>query len=110
MKKKKINTKQLSKIFKALSNPNRLTLYFEIMKKNEASYNNCEDCMITDIMTKLKINPPTVSHHLKELENAGLIETERKGKYLIARINKEITKEVEIIFPSLGEKEKLGPR
>ncbi len=33
----------------------------------------------------LKIGAPTVSHHLKELVNAGLIVTERQGKFLIAR-------------------------
>ena len=34
------------------------------------------------------LSPPTISHHLKELANADLITTEKRGKYLVARINK----------------------
>jgi ArsR family transcriptional regulator len=34
------------------------------------------------------LSPPTISHHLKELSNADLITTEKRGKYLVARINK----------------------
>ena len=35
----------------------------------------------------------TILHHLKELPNAGLITTERRGKFLIAKINKEVLEE-----------------
>ena len=90
-----MNTKQLSKVFKALSNPNRLELYLEIVKEYEASYEaECSECFITDIIGNLKIGAPTISHHLKELSNARLIETERKGKFLVARINDETVDEV----------------
>ncbi|HPX78137.1 MAG TPA: hypothetical protein PL055_05160 [Methanobacterium sp.] len=37
---------------------------------------------------------PTISHHLKELNNAELIFTQRKGKYLVARVNKKMIKEI----------------
>ena len=78
-----------------MSNPNRLELYLEIVKNYEASYEaECPECFITDIIGNLKIGAPTISHHLKELTNAELIETERKGKYLIARINDETVDEV----------------
>jgi ArsR family transcriptional regulator len=35
----------------------------------------------------LKIGAPAISHNLKELSNAELIFTERKGKFVVARIN-----------------------
>ncbi len=84
----------MAKVFKALSNPNRLELYLKIVENQEASYKtNCE-CFISDIAKSLNIGAPTVSHHLKELENAELIFTERRGKFVVARVNEEMINEV----------------
>jgi ArsR family transcriptional regulator len=92
---KKMDTQKLSKVMKALSNPNRLKLYLEIAKKSESGYETDEcDCYISSIMNKLKIGAPTISHHLKELSNADLIITERKGKLLVARVNEKTVKNV----------------
>ena len=87
-----METKQLIKIVKALSNANRLELYLEIKKKQEVSYATGEECFVTDIITSMKIGSPTISHHLKELANADLIATERRGKFLVAKINEETLK------------------
>ncbi len=84
----------MAKVFKALSNPNRLELYLQIVKKHEASYKTASGCLICEIAESLNIGAPTISHHLKELANAELIFTERKGKYLVARVNKEMVNEV----------------
>lgn len=84
----------MAKVFKALSNPNRLELYLKIVENQETCYEaNCE-CLISDIAKTLNIGAPTISHHLKELENAELIFTERKGKFVVARVNSEIVDEV----------------
>jgi ArsR family transcriptional regulator len=64
----------MAKVFKALSNPNRLELYLQIVKAQKTSYENSCECL-------------TISHNLKELSNAELIFTERKGKFVVARIN-----------------------
>jgi ArsR family transcriptional regulator, arsenate/arsenite/antimonite-responsive transcriptional repressor len=94
-----MQTKQLAKIMKALSNPNRLELYLEIARKQEKSYKPEEvGCYISDIMNCIKIGAPTISHHLKELSNADLIITGRKGKFLVARINEKILNEVKKIL------------
>lgn len=85
-----VDTKRMSKIFKALSNENRLELFLEILKVHEPCFETeCNECMITDIMDTLNIGAPTVSHHMKELSNAGLVTTERKGKFLAAKINSD---------------------
>jgi ArsR family transcriptional regulator len=89
-----METKKMAKVFRALSNHNRLELYLQIVKTHETSYKtNCE-CLISDIAGSFNIGAPTISHHLKELTNAELIFTERKGKYLVARVNEEIVNEV----------------
>ena len=89
-----MNTKKMAKVFKALSNPNRLELYLKIVEKHETNYETGCDCLISDITKYLNIGAPTISHHLKELTNAELIFTERKGKYLVAKINEEMVYEV----------------
>ena len=88
-----MDTKKITKIMKALSNPNRFEIFMEILKSNQSSYEQ-EECFVYDIMEKFNIGAPTISHHLKELSNADLISTERKGKYLIAHINTNTLKEI----------------
>jgi ArsR family transcriptional regulator, arsenate/arsenite/antimonite-responsive transcriptional repressor len=77
---------------KALSNPNRFEIFMEISKKTQSRYEE-EECFVYDIMEKFNIGAPTISHHLKELSNADLIITERKGKFVVARINGQTVKE-----------------
>ncbi|HMM19867.1 MAG TPA: metalloregulator ArsR/SmtB family transcription factor [Selenomonadales bacterium] len=89
-----MDTKRMAKIFKALSNPNRLELYLKIAKAHEASFETGCECFVTDIIDSLKIGAPTVSHHIKELANADLIYTEKRGKFLICRVNEELAEEV----------------
>ena len=95
-----MNSKELAKVFKALSNENRLEIYLEILKSSEKSFeNNCTcECFISEIINKFNIVAPTISHHLKELSNAGLITTEKRGKFLIAKINKETISEASRII------------
>lgn len=89
-----MDTKELVKVFKALSNENRLEIYFEIVKSNEKSYDTGCECFINDIIDKFNIGAPTISHHLKELSNAKLIFTEKRGKFLIAKVNEELLNEL----------------
>ena len=89
-----MDTKKAAKIFKALSNPNRLELFFKISEMHESSFETDCECFVTDIISCLNIGAPTISHHIKELVNADLISTEKKGKFLICRVNEELIEEV----------------
>ncbi|MBB6215526.1 DNA-binding transcriptional ArsR family regulator [Anaerosolibacter carboniphilus] len=89
---------KMAKIFKALSNQNRLELYLKIVETSDAGYSNNNECLISDIIHCLNIGAPTISHHIKELANAGLITTEKKGKFLICRANQELAEEVSKLF------------
>ena len=83
------------KIFKALSNESRLeilrSLYHEGITGTLEGQETCaEKCScVGDIVERFRLAPSTISHHIKELANADLITTEKRGKYLVARINKE---------------------
>lgn len=89
-----MDTKKMAKIFKALSNPNRLELYMKIAEAHEASFEKGCECFVTDIIDCLNIGAPTISHHIKELANADLISTEKRGKFLICKVNEELVEEV----------------
>lgn len=93
-----MDTQKITKIFKALSNPNRLELYLKIVESYEASYRNDNECLVTNIIQSLNIGAPTISHHIKELTNAGLITTEKKGKFLICRVNEDLVEEISKLF------------
>lgn len=84
----------MAKIFKALSNSNRLELYLKIAKAHEASFETGCECFVTDIIDTLNIGAPTISHHIKELANADLIYTEKRGKFLICKVNEKLVAEV----------------
>lgn len=89
-----MDSKKLSKIFKALSNENRLEIYLQIVKSSEKSFDTKCECFITDIIDRLNIGAPTISHHLKELSNAELIFTEKRGKFLVAKVNEQLIDEI----------------
>lgn len=93
-----MDTKKMAKIFKALSNPNRLELYLKIAEAHEASFQSGSECFVTDIIDCLNIGAPTISHHIKELVNADLITTEKRGKFLICRVNEELVENVRMIL------------
>jgi ArsR family transcriptional regulator len=73
-----MSAKQLAKIMKALSNENRLKLYLKLAKQEESDF-EAQECNLSDVVKIFGLSPPTISHHLKELANAQLITTEKRG-------------------------------
>lgn len=59
--------------FKALSDPNRLRI-LSIVSSSETS----ETC-VCDLSEPLDLKQPTVSHHLKILVDAGILNREKRG-------------------------------
>ncbi|MEW2360319.1 metalloregulator ArsR/SmtB family transcription factor [Spirillospora sp. NPDC029432] len=70
---------ELAKVFKALSDPVRLRLLNMI-----ASVPGGEAC-VCDLTGPFELTGPTISHHLKVLRQAGLIEGERRGTWVYYR-------------------------
>jgi len=84
-----MNDTKLARMFKALAHPNRLRLFTEIRDEGASSFARGHTCLLQDVMDKLQVGAPTVSHHLKELVSADLITTERDGKFVRCRVNAE---------------------
>ncbi|MCA1065665.1 metalloregulator ArsR/SmtB family transcription factor [Rossellomorea sp. AcN35-11] len=79
-----------TKVLHALSEPNRIRI---IRCLHESGENNC-----TAYSIQLMLNKSTVSHHMKILREAGLIEGRIEGKEHIYSLRKE---EIDQKFPNL---------
>lgn len=92
--------KRMAKAFKALSNPNRLQIYLEIVDQRSKRVEGQLEagCGIADCIAKLNIGAPTVSHHVKELVNADLISVERNGKFMTCFLNESMYNELREFF------------
>ncbi len=71
---------QLARMFKALSDPIRLRLLSLI-----ASHEGGEACVCELTGGGFAVAGPTISHHLKVLREAGLIDGERRGTWIYYR-------------------------
>jgi len=49
----------------------------------------CELLSVNEIVAKINVAQPTVSHHLKILKAAGLVRSERRGKQVLYSLNQE---------------------
>ncbi|HEX8656417.1 MAG TPA: metalloregulator ArsR/SmtB family transcription factor [Hymenobacter sp.] len=82
------SNKRLTRILKALANEHRLSLYLQIWQQQRMAVPRSE-CFVSDLAAKMKIGAPTISHHIKELESAGLITTQKVGKQITASADPE---------------------
>ncbi|MDX8386998.1 MAG: metalloregulator ArsR/SmtB family transcription factor [Ghiorsea sp.] len=73
--------------FKALSTPVRLTIFQELTRCCEPG-STCEvQRCIGDLASLVNVAPSTLSHHMKALNHAGLVDMERVGKNIFCRVN-----------------------
>ncbi|AEW85382.1 ArsR family transcriptional regulator [Flavobacterium columnare NBRC 100251 = ATCC 23463] len=84
---------ELANLFKALGNPARLAIIEYLIKVNS--------CICNDIVEELPLAQPTISQHLKELKQVGLIKGNIEGKSICYCINKEALEKVEHYFSLL---------
>ena len=87
---------EFARIGKALAHPARVQI-LRILSE-------CNSCICGDIVDLLPLSQSTVSQHLKELKNAGLIKGEIEGPRTCYCLNEEKLKKAGIIFKSFFDK------
>jgi len=90
---------ELAGMLKALSDPVRLRLLSVV-----ASYAGGEAC-VCDLSVGIDVTQPTVSHHLKVLRTAGLLDSERRGSWVYYRVIPEALHKLSMI---LGADTRIG--
>lgn len=80
-----LNWKQVEKISKALGDANRLRILQHITKKG-----GCGQC--AEIQDIIKLTQPSISHHIKILIEAGLIEQGKEGRNHSYTLNEPLLK------------------
>jgi ArsR family transcriptional regulator len=70
----------LAQVFKALGDPVRIRLLSLI-----GAHQGGEAC-VCDLTTAFDLTQPTISHHLKVLRSAGIIDSERRGTWVYYRL------------------------
>ena len=78
---------QMASIAKALGDPIRLQLV-DVLRRHAGRVCVCELTPLFDV------GQPTVSHHLKVLREAGIVDSERRGLWAYYYVNPESLKEL----------------
>ena len=79
---------ELAGMFKAVGDPVRLRLLSLI-----AAHAGGEAC-VCDLSGAFELSGPTISHHLKVLREAGLIEGERRGTWIYYRVRPQLLRQL----------------
>lgn len=77
---------RLIRVMKALADHTRMRFFKEIASRKQMT--------CTEVGELSHLAQPTVSHHLKQLVEAGLLNAEKEGSYVILSVNKEMAEEL----------------
>lgn len=94
---------ELSEIFKALSNPNRLKIFLRLSTCCAPGTVGLMDDReshryVGQLGEELDIVKSTVSHHLKELRRVGLVRMERQGQKIACWVDPEMVARLRRFF------------
>ncbi|QOW10224.1 winged helix-turn-helix transcriptional regulator [Kaistella flava (ex Peng et al. 2021)] len=87
---------ELAKIAKALAHPARVAILEHLLKVNE--------CICGEIVSELPLAQPTVSQHLKEMKNAGIIKGTIEGNSVCYCLNENIIEKLHLYFKEISTK------
>jgi ArsR family transcriptional regulator len=79
----KLDDRQFTLIRKALADPKRFEVLQKIGKAQQSP--TC-----SSLCECVGLAPATISHHLKELSSAGLIDVKREGKFAYPTLRRDI--------------------
>ena len=116
MSNSEIDFVRAARVFKALSNPHRLTLFLKLASclgmgaSLDINDEGIQQCQLEQAKA-LGLAPSTISSHYKELRDSGLVRMERQGKNVRCSIDPktlELVRRVLGPFPDCGKSPESG--
>jgi ArsR family transcriptional regulator len=86
------SARAIAATFKALADPTRVAIVNRLAAAGE--------CCVCDLNAAFDLSQPTISHHLKVLRDAGLVESSRRGTWAYYRL---VPESVRALRQTLGE-------
>jgi ArsR family transcriptional regulator len=87
---------QVAPLLKALADPVRLRLMSMVL-----SHEGGEAC-VCDLNDAFDLSQPTISHHLKVLHEAGLLDREKRGVWVYYRARPDAMSAMVSLFETVG--------
>lgn len=92
---------EMANLAKAIGHPARIAIVDYLLKVNS--------CICGDIVNELNLAQPTISQHLKELKNVGIIKGNIEGNSICYCLNSEILNKLQNYFSkSIAKIEKMN--
>ncbi len=83
---------ELASVARVLGHPARIAILQQIIKS--------ESCICGDLVNEIGLAQPTISQHLRELKNAGIIKGDIEGTRVCYCINEDKWEEIKVLFNS----------
>ncbi len=99
-----VDLEQMAKLLKVLAEPNRLLIFHLLMEGVQC---NCE------LGSGLDMAPNLISHHLRVLREAGLVEVERDavdGRWMYYSINRQALEQLNHAWGLFFDPQRIRPR
>lgn len=87
---------EMAQLFKALAHPARIAIVEYLL--------SVDTCICGDIVDHLPLAQPTVSQHLKELKQAGIIQGSVEGTAICYCINEKTLQKIQKYFGKIESK------
>lgn len=92
---KQVNYEEMSNIFKALADPNRVKIV-------DLLYKNGETCAC-ELLEEFNITQPTLSHHLKVLADSEILKQRKEANWIHYKINDKKFDEIKDFFNHISK-------